>query len=330
MKRYSAILIVALVFVPATFAEVVEAVLARVGDRIVTRSSYLHRLDMGLRELSESIPPDQIEAREAKFRENLLQDMIDELVVKDRADRVGLTVSDKEVNDAIKRLQEQYGIATDAAFDQSLAESGMTRVQLERRLRDTILTNKLFGKELRPPAQMSDRELRQMYDREKEKYRLPERARIREIVIMKPQGATSEDIEAAHQRADQAASRARKGEEFATVATEVSEAPSRAKGGSLGTIAKNELIKEIDTAVFQSKAKDIVGPIESTFGFHVILVEERLPEILPSFESIKETLKTESTEEVYQRDLRLYLEGLRKDAYVVVFEERVQQLSAEN
>ena len=84
-----------------------------------------------------------------------------DLVGEDRADRLGITVSQTEVNDAVKRLKDQYGITTDAQFAESLQSSGMTRPEMEARLRDTILTNKVFSKELKPREDLSDRELRE-------------------------------------------------------------------------------------------------------------------------------------------------------------------------
>ena len=102
----------------------------------------------------------------------------------------------------MSRLKEQYGIKTDADFDESLRKSGMTRADMEARLHDTILMNKVFGRELRQRDELADKELRERYDREKERYRLPERARLREIIVIKPDDPSK--VEAARERANDA------------------------------------------------------------------------------------------------------------------------------
>src|SRR5438034_1238159 len=84
------------------------------------------------------------------------------------------------------------------------------------RMRDQIVTNKVFGHELRPREDLTDKELRERYDREKEHYRLPERAKLREIVVLRPDGALS--AEAAQKRAADVAQQARSGGDFAKLA----------------------------------------------------------------------------------------------------------------
>ena len=121
-------------------------------------------------------------------------------------------MSNEEIKDAIARLKEQYNIKTDAQFEESLKSSGLTRPEMEARLRDTILTNKVFARELRSREELSDKELRERYDREKEHYRLPERAHLREIVIPRPDNASAAD--AMSKRVDEIAADARIAPDF--------------------------------------------------------------------------------------------------------------------
>ncbi|HKO57232.1 MAG TPA: SurA N-terminal domain-containing protein, partial [Thermoanaerobaculia bacterium] len=189
MKKATIILALTLAASAATAAQLVEAIVVRVGDRIMTRTQYLKRLSESYNEVEQTTPPDQVAARKAEVRKNLLNDVIAELLIKDRADRMGLSVTDSDMKDAIVRLKQQYGIQTDEAFEESLKKSGMTRAEMENRLRDTLIANKVFGRELRSREDLTDRELRERYDREKEHYRLPERARLRAIIIAKPDNA---------------------------------------------------------------------------------------------------------------------------------------------
>src|SRR5207302_7392814 len=207
MKKALLSLVIAALAGTLCAAQLVEAIVIRVGDRVVTRTQYLKRLHDGYNEIEQTAQSADAAAKKEEFRKSLPNDLISELLIKDRADRLGLNVSADEIKDAVDKLKQQYGLTTDMQFNDSLAKSGITRADMEARLRDTILMNKVFGRELRGREEMTDKELRERYDREKERYRLPERARLREIVILKPD--TAAGAEQARQKVEQIAEQAR-------------------------------------------------------------------------------------------------------------------------
>ena len=301
-------------------AELVEAVVIRVGDRMVTRTQYLKRLRDSYTEIEQTAPPAEQSGKKAELRKSLPNDLIAELLIKDRADRMNLTVTAEEMKEAVERLKAQYGLSTDAQFNESLQKSGMTRPEMENRLRDTIMMNKVFGRELRGREDLTDKELRERYDREKERFRLPERAHLREIVIVRPSDASA--VEAAHARAERLATEARAGD-FAKVASASSDAGTKSKGGDLGDVAKGELLPDLDRAVFSATAGSVIGPIETKSGWHILKVETRLPSEVPAFESLKDRIRKDASDDAWQRDYKAYIDRLRKDAFIQINEQYV-------
>jgi parvulin-like peptidyl-prolyl isomerase len=316
MKKVLLSLLIAATAVSASAAQLVEAIVIRVGDRVVTRTQYLKRLHDGYAEIEQTAQPAELATKKEEFRKNLSNDLISELLIKDRADRLGLSVSADEIKDAVDKLKQQYGLTTDMQFNDSLAKSGISRADMEARLRDTLLMNKVFGRELRGREDMSDKELRERYDREKERYRLPERARLREIVILKPETAAAE--QQARQKVEQIAEQARNNADFALLAKTASQAPTKDKGGDLGEVVRGELLPELDKAVFNSQSGAIIGPIEAKTAWHILKVEQRLPSEVPAFESIKDKLRKDASEDAWQRDYKAYIERLRKDAFIQI------------
>jgi parvulin-like peptidyl-prolyl isomerase len=315
MKKTILITVLALSSLSASAATIVEGIVVRVGDRIITRSQYERRLRDAYNE-ADQLPAAERQAARDTIKKNIVNELISELLIKDRADRLGITVSDAEVKDAVTRLKGQYGIETDEQFESSLRTSGLTRTDMEARLRDTLVTNKVFGRELRNRGDLSDPELRERYNREKEQYRLPERAHLREIVILK------EDKPAeAQQRAAEVGEAVRKaGADFATIASTMSQSGSRDKGGDLGEVAKGDLVAELDKAVFSAPSGSVIGPIETKSAFHIVRVEQRLPSEVPGFEAVKDRLRRDASEETFQRDYKTYIENLRKDAFIEIHE----------
>jgi peptidyl-prolyl cis-trans isomerase SurA len=320
MKKCILVITLALAAVSASAAEVLEAIVIRVGDRIVTRTQYEKRLHDMFAEAEQGTPAAQLAAKRAEIRKNLVDEMIGEMLIKDRADRVGITINDAEVKEALTRLKQQYNISSDAQFDESLKASGMTRADMEVRLRDTLVTNKLFARELRSREDLTDPELRERYNREKERYRLPERARLREIVIIKPDDPLKVD-EARQRAADLAAAARQPKAEFEKIASTMSESGSREKGGDLGEIARGDMVAELDRAVFNATPGSVLGPLETRSAWHILKVEQRLPSEVPAFESVKDRLRKDAGEETFQRDYRAYIDNLRKDAFIQIHEE---------
>ena len=321
MKKTLLALIVAAVAGTAGAAQLLEAIVIRVGDRIVTRTQYQQRLAEGYNEIEQTVPPAEQAARKAAFKKNLVDDIVSELLLKDRADRLNITVTSDEVKDSVARVKQQFGITTDQQFEESLKKSNMTRAEMEGRMRDTLLTNKLFARELRPREDLTDKELRERYDREKEHYRLPERAHLREIIVLRPDNAAQ--VTAARQRAESLAEQARGGADFALLAKTASEAATKDKGGDLGEVARGELLPELDKAVFNATSGQVIGPIEAKTAWHIIKVEQRLPSEVPSFETLKERLRKDVSEEAWQRDYKAYIDRLRKDAFIQINEANV-------
>ncbi|HVG24774.1 MAG TPA: peptidylprolyl isomerase [Thermoanaerobaculia bacterium] len=321
MKKSILFFAIALTSLSAS-AEVLEGIVVRVGDRIVTRTQYDRRLRDGYAEIEQTVRPEQAAAAREEYRKRLVDDLIGELLLKDRADRLNISVTENDVKEAIGRLKQQHGITSDEQFESSLRSSGLTRADMETRLRETLLTQKVFSRELRNRSEATDAELRERYNKEKEQYRLPERARLREIVILKPEGEAK--MAEARQRATEVAEAARKaGADFQNVASTMSESGTRDKGGDLGEVAKGDLVPELDKAVFNAPNGTIIGPLETKSAWHIMLVEQRLPSEVPAFESVKDRLRRDATEETFDRDYKNYIEALRKDAFIEIHQEMI-------
>ena len=316
MKKTILILAVALTTVTASAAELLEGIVVRVGDRIVTRTQYERRLHDIYADIERTAPPEQVAELRKTARENLVNEFVSELLIKDRADHLGVTISDAELADAVNRLKQQYGITTDEQFEASLSQSGLTRSDMEARLRETLVTQKVFSRELRNRSQATDAELRERYNREKESYRLPERAQLREIVILKPESGSTAAAETRAREVGEAARKA--GTDFANLASTMSESGTREKGGDMGLVAKGDLIPALDTAIFNAAPGSIIGPIETKSAWHIMKVEARLPSEVPGFDTVREKLRQDESEASFDRDYKAYIENLRREAFVQI------------
>jgi peptidyl-prolyl cis-trans isomerase SurA len=309
MKRILAIL-AALAIAPGLLAaaELVERVVARINDRIITQSEFDQRI---ARARTEPNAPTGDQLRTA-----VLEQMIRENLIEDRAKDLDVKVDAEEVQEAINRVKKQYGITSDTDFDQALKSTGMTRADLEKQMRESIITNKVLQREVH--VDLSDDALRAEYEKIKEKaYRIPEHAHVFEVYA--PYGpGTGQSRAEALQKIDEAASRIAAGQAFENVARDYSQGPGKDKGGDIGVVNKGDLAKELDDAIFGTA--DLSKPIESRNAFYILKVSDRAPASYKTFNEVKDDLRNRISDEFYSRKLGDYLEDLRHRAYVKIFD----------
>ncbi len=123
-------------------------------------------------------------------------------------------------------------------------------------------------------VQINETEIQQYYDEHKEEYRVPEKRKIQYALF--PIVPTKADSQAVWNDALDLIKRIKEGEDFASLAKTYSEDPgTRDKGGDLGFFSRGTMVKPFEDAVFSAKVGQIVGPVKTPYGLHIIKVEEK-------------------------------------------------------
>ena len=153
-------------------------------------------------------------------------------------------------------------------------------------------------------AKISDQEIEDFYNDNKEtRFTTTERIHARHILFSVPSDASAEDRAKIRETASDILTRARSGEDFATLAKAYSQDTATApQGGDLGTFAHGRMVKAFDEAAFKLQAGEISDLVESLFGFHIIKVEEVLPEQARPLDEVKAEIRQELAQE-HARDL---------------------------
>jgi parvulin-like peptidyl-prolyl isomerase len=294
-------------------AELVEKVVARVNDRLITWTEFQQRLD------AVSRSP-QASADASKMRKDVLDELIREKLLEERADELGVQATDEEVSIAVERVKRQYNLATDEEFTRALASSSLTLDQLRAQLRQTITLQKVVSREVTSRIDMSDDSLRLEYERRKEQlFRVPETARVAEIVIRF--GADDPEArQAAAARIEEARAKVAAGAPFADVAREYSQGTARDRGGDLGVVNRGELIDALDAAVFGVPQNDSPPPVLLPASVHLLHVSERKPAGYRPFAEVKDELTRSISESLYQTKLEEFMQKLRSEAFVKIYE----------
>lgn len=154
------------------------------------------------------------------------------------------------------------------------------------------------GSRLPPPPAADEAALRQRYEQEQARYTQAEERLASHILVEVPAGADAAAQQAAQARAGKIAAQAKQpGADFAALArTESDDAGSKAAGGDLGWVGKEMMAKPFEEALFAMQPGEVVGPVKTEFGWHVIQLREVKAGSRVPFEQVREQLAAEQLE----------------------------------
>ncbi len=283
---------------------VLEGVLIRVNDRIVTLSDFRDRVQAELSQRPE--PPKGEDLK--KFTRSLYDAMLDEQILLERADEKKITADDKDLDRAIASLRKQNNLEDDEAFKKALAESGMTEDQLRERYRQSMVLNRVVQSEV-GSVEITAEEVRQEYEKEKERFKTPAKVELKQLFF--PVAEDGKDREAVLARVRGLVERVRNGADLQAEAT-----LAGVELSDLGQIPIKDLRPELRDALKDLKEGQISDPLVTSGGFQVLRLERRIAEGYRPFPEVQELLRRRLSQERYQGQTSGLVERLKKEYLV--------------
>jgi parvulin-like peptidyl-prolyl isomerase len=307
--RTLAVALASLAVVTTAPAEIVERVIVKVNGDIVTQSEFEARQVAAVQ--AARIAPDRIENFLRQNNARILQEAIDDLLVLQRAADLGMRMPPAYLKEVIENIKKENNIANEEEFQRQLRREGMTLEDLKRNIERQVLRRQVLQKELEPKVAMSDNDARAEYEARKAEYTKQATVHLQEIVV------TGDDPRALA-RAQEVVKRLRAGEDFATVAREVSASPTRAAGGDLGTISRGEMNAELEKVAFALPAGAVSDPFVSADGYRILHVAEKTEGTVVPFDQVKADIMKRLSQDRWQKEYDRYVEELRKTAMIDV------------
>ena len=285
-----------------------EGPLVRVNDRIVTVTEFTDRVRQELIQLPQQPTSDELR----QFVEMLLEEVVNELVLMERATEKRLAVDDQMVDQAIANLREENNLQDDEAWEQALKTSGLSLEGLRERYRRTILLQRAVQGEVRP-IEITEEELRQQYEENKENYLVPAMVELEQVFIPVDDDAS---LAQAERMAQGMVSRVRDGADLKAEAT-----LAGAELQDLGEIPVDDCRADLVQALEGLDDGAITNPIPVPGGIQVIRMVRRIPEGYQPFEDVSQELRRQRSAESYESQTRGLVEKLRAEYLVEVHEE---------
>jgi peptidyl-prolyl cis-trans isomerase SurA len=258
--------------------ELLEGVAAVVNEGVVLKSELAERLDLVLRNLNrqmQELPPEQ--RRPLPPIADIERQVLDQLVVREiqlqRADRVGITVSDDLLNEALSRVAQNLGYTLEE-LPAVLAAQDIDYASYRDDSRKDLLIEQLEQRDVLRNIAITPRELEQCLVESTASASDAFDYNVSHILISVPANATQQDIEAARARIDEIHKRLVAGEEFRQIAIANSQAQTALDGGSLGWRKGAQLPTLFADIVVRMKPGEFSEPIQSAGGFQIVRLND--------------------------------------------------------
>ncbi|MDO2948412.1 peptidylprolyl isomerase SurA [Aeromonas simiae] len=248
--------------------ELIDRVLAVVNKDVVLASqqdALVRKVKISAQEQGQSLPDD------ATLRRQALDRLIQESLVLQLADRQGLRVSDTQLEQAIAGIAADNRMSMEQMRAQ-LDREGMSYAQYREEVRREILMSEVRRNQVRRRINISDQEVKQVVDVIKQQGQQQSEYHIGHIQIALPDNPSAEQLDAAKSKALRLLNALKEGADFRKLAIAESNGPKALEGGDWGWMSPQEMPTLMAEAVQGAGKGDIIGPLRSGAGLHIIKV----------------------------------------------------------
>jgi peptidyl-prolyl cis-trans isomerase SurA len=292
--------------------KVVEDVIARVNDQIITRSEY-ERAEQQL--LDEAKQQGATEAELEDRRKNLLRDMIDQQLLLSKGKELGIT-GDAETMRRLDDIRKQNHLDSMEALEKAATQQGVSFEDFKQQIKNQAITQQVVRDEVGRRLNMNQAQEQAYYAAHAKEFEVPEEVHLSEILVPTPDNATDAQIAAAQAKADALAAQLKAGAKFADLAKSSSGGPTASAGGDLGDFPRGKLGDVLENATFSLPAGGVTPPIRTRQGFVILRVDNHQAAGVPPLSAVEPQVQQAIYLDQLQPALRVYLTKEREDAYI--------------
>ena len=299
---------------------VVEEIVARVNNEIVTLSEF-DRAHSSLRREAEEecqgCSREKLQEFIAEKEKNLLRDMIDNMLLVQRAKDLGYNVE----TDVIRRMdaiRQQNNLEDMDALCRAVEGTGISCEDWKNTMRNGLLAQEVIRKDVGRTLNFSKEEIQKYYDEHKTEFVKPEQVFLAEIFVS-TEGKPEAEIPALEKKANSLRDRVVKGgEEFSELAKRYSDGSTAQQGGALGFFERGQLAPEIEAIAFKMGRGDVAEVLRTKTGFLLLKCEVRYEAGQQPLEKVETEIMNRLYTVKMEPGLRAYLTKLREESFIQV------------
>jgi peptidyl-prolyl cis-trans isomerase C len=289
-----------------------DKVVITVNGEEITDQEVAQEVSRLMQMQSRRLSPEDLEPTRRALRKDAAANAVSRLLLRAEVLKKGIKAADDEVDGRLQEIRESFG--SDEVYRSRLNRMGMTEDEFRGEIAVGLGIEELIETQTAHITEPGEKELKNYYEKNLDRYTEQEQIRASHILIAFNPTDDDKVREEKRVRAGELLEQAREGANFAQLAVQNSDCPSKSQGGDLNFFRRGQMVTEFETAAFALDVGEISDIVETKFGYHIIKKTDHKEERVVPLDEAEERVKTDYGNEMKQQAIDEYLEHLRAAA----------------
>ena len=282
-------------------------IIAKVNNYESTFSEFKFELNKVLNEMKLKDSTEEIKKRS-------LNQLIDGYLLLESAKNSEIEVEDSEIENEMIELKMRYN--SEDEFMMMLHKNQIDIEKVRDRISNNILIRKFVNLKFPMDCKVTEQKLFNIYQENMDSFKTNELIRASHNLIENTDKEAEEKINEIHKKIKSL-------EDFQMAAAECSDCPSTCNSGDLGYFSKGKMVKAFEEVAFNLAIGEISNPVETKFGYHIIVVTDKKKSKIAEFSEVKESLKMRLQRIDSELKLINHIKKLREKANILINRENI-------
>ena len=252
-----------------------------------------------------------------ELKKNILESLIEREVLFQQSQKAGIQITDKKVDDQLAGIKKRFPNETE--FKNALNKMKLSEEEVKGQIKRGLSIQELIEQQITSKVVVTDEESKAYYDKNQQMFKRPQQIKASHILIKVDARADEAKKTEARKKIEEVQQKLKDGGDFAELAKEYSEGPSKTKGGDLGYFSRGQMVKPFETAALALKPNEVSDVVETRFGYHIIKVFDTKPEETRAYADAKSEIIQRMKQEKIQKEAVQYVDKLKKEAKIEKF-----------
>ena len=292
-------------------AQVEDGIVAIVNSDLIMLSEMKRELAPERERIQKEYRGDALARRLKTAEYMVLTSMIERKLQLQEAKKRGVTVTDQEVQQALRQMKQQGGVVDET----NPADVKKAQEQL------TLL--RIVDRDVRNGVMVGESDMKRYFQEHRDRFALSEEYTLSQILI-RPR--SPDDTAGAREKAREVMARLKQGESFEDLALRFSDGPNASHGGHLGLVRQGELLPGIERTISTLVPGGISDVVETSEGFHIVRLEDKKPKQFRPYEQVRTEIQGLVFQQKNEDGFQAWLADLKNKAYIEIkFESALSQ-----
>jgi peptidyl-prolyl cis-trans isomerase C len=287
---------------------------AKVNGKKITETEVAKETQRLATQMSGQMNPEQVQSMLGAFRKQAIENMISRLLLEQAVNKEGVKVAQTDVDARMGDIKKSFPSEQD--FASRLQSMGMTPEDFQREIESTMKFEALFAKHATEVQIPTDAEIKAFYDANSGDFQQTEQIRASHILVTVGKDDTPAVKSEKMAKITKIRNDIKGGADFAQMATQYSDCPSKERGGDLGYFGKGQMVAPFDAAAFALKVGDLSDIVTTDFGYHIIKVTDHKQARTITLDDAKQDIAKYLQNQQKQAAIGTYIESLRGEAKI--------------